>query len=210
MKTDKLIDALVSDRATRASLSRSLVGALVAGGLVSLVVFLATLGVRPDIRAALATWRFDLKIVLVLVALALAFGFCLAVARPTATGREALRLLPLAALATIAVGLEVVVLPGAAWANRLIGSNALVCLCAIPLFSAAPLVAVLAILRTGAPASPTLAGAAAGLLAATAGAALYAFHCFDDSPLFVVTWYSLAAVPVVLLGAFAGRRFLRW
>jgi hypothetical protein len=210
MKTDKLIDALVTDRATRTSLRRSLVGALVVGGLVSLVVFLATLGVRPDIRAAFATWRFDLKIVLMLVALALAFGFCLAVARPTATGREALRLLPLAALATIAVAIEVVVLPGAAWANRLIGSNALVCLCAIPLFSAAPLVAVLAILRTGAPASPTLAGAAAGLLAATAGAALYAFHCFDDSPLFVVTWYSLAALPVVLLGAFAGQRFLRW
>lgn len=210
MKTDKLIDALVTDRATRASLSRSLVGALVVGGLVSLVAFLATLGVRADINAALATWRFDLKIVLVLLALALAFGFCLAASRPTATGREALRLLPLAALATIAVGIEVVVLPGEAWANRLIGSNALICLCAIPLFSAAPLVAVLAILRTGAPASPTLAGAAAGLLAATTGAALYAFHCFDDSPLFVVTWYSLAALPVILLGAFAGRRFLRW
>ncbi len=210
MKTDNLIDTLVTDRATRASLSRSLVGALVVGGLVSLIVFLATLGVRTDIRAALATWRFDLKIVLVLVALALAFGFCLAVSRPTATGREAVRLLPLAALAIIAVGIEVVILPGAAWANRLIGSNALVCLCAIPLFAAAPLVAVLAILRTGAPASPTLAGAAAGLLAATAGAALYAFHCFDDSPLFVVTWYSLAALPVILLGAFAGRRFLRW
>jgi hypothetical protein len=210
MKTDKFIDALVTDRATRSSLRRSLVGALIVGGLVSLVMFLATLGVRTDIRAALATWRFDLKIVLVLTALALAFGLCLAVSRPIATGREFLRLLPLAALATIAVGIEVVVLPGAAWANRLIGSNALVCLCAIPLLSAAPLVAMLAMLRGGAPASPALAGAAAGLLAATAGAALYAFHCFDDSPLFVVTWYSLAAVPVILLGAFAGRRFLRW
>jgi hypothetical protein len=210
MKTDKLIDALVTDRATREPLSRSLVGALIAGGLVSLVVFLATLGVRPDIAPALETWRFDLKIVLVLTAVALAFGFCLAVSRPTATSREALRLLPLAILAIIAVGIEVVILPGAAWANRLIGSNALVCLCAIPLFSAAPLVAVLAILRTGAPASPTLAGAAAGLLAATAGAALYAFHCFDDSPLFVATWYSLAAMIVVGFGALAGYRLLRW
>jgi hypothetical protein len=210
MKTDKLIDALVTDRGTRSSPVRSLAGALLVGGLVSLVVFFATLGIRTDIRAALATWRFDLKIVLVLVALALAFGVCLAVSRPVANGRAFLRLLPLAALATIAVGIEVVVLPGAALANRLIGSNAVICLCAIPLFAAAPLVAVLAILRTGAPASPTLAGAAAGLLAATAGAALYAFHCFDDSPLFVVTWYSLAALPVILLGAFAGRRFLRW
>ena len=210
MKTEKLIDAMVVDRRTRSSLPRALLGALALGGLVSLVLFFATLGIRPDIGDALATWRFNLKIVLVLVALAVAFSLCLAVSRPIRTGRETLRLLPLAALATIAVGIEVVVLPGAAWANRLIGSNALVCLCAIPLFAAAPLVAVLAILRTGAPASPTLAGAAAGLLAATAGAALYAFHCFDDSPLFVVTWYSLAALPVVLLGAFAGQRFLRW
>ena len=52
--------------------------------------------------------------------------------------------------------------------------------------------------------------AAAGLLAAAAAAALYAFHCFDDSPLFVVTWYGLAALPVIALGAAAGHRLLRW
>ena len=62
----------------------------------------------------------------------------------------------------------------------------------------------------GAPASPALAGGAAGFLAATAAAALYAFHCFDDSPLFVVTWYTLAAVLVVAVGAVAGHRMLRW
>jgi hypothetical protein len=210
MRTDRLVEALIADRPPRAPLRWTLVAALIAGGLVSLLVFFATLGIRADIGNALATWRFDLKIVVVLVALALAFSLCLALSRPVATGRAALRLLPLAGLATIAVAIEVAVLPGAAWANRLIGTNALVCLAAIPLLSAAPLAAVLAILRGGAPASPTLAGGAAGLLAATAGAALYAFHCFDDSPLFVVTWYSLAAVPVVLLGAFAGQRFLRW
>ena len=94
--------------------------------------------------------------------------------------------------------------------TRLVGSNALVCLTAIPLLALAPLATVLAALRSAAPASPTLAGAAAGLLAATAAASLYAFHCFDDSPLFVATWYTLAAIPVVALGAFAGRRLLRW
>ncbi len=210
MKTDSLIDAMVADRTPRAPLRRTLIAALAAGGLVSLLVFFAALGIRVDIESALATWRFDLKIVLVLVALALAFSLCLALSRPVSTGRAGLRLLPLAVLATAAVGIEVAILPGAAWAGRLIGTNALICLAAIPLLAAAPLVAVLAILRTAAPASPALAGAAAGLLAATAGAALYAFHCFDDSPLFVVTWYSLAAIPVVGLGAFAGHRFLRW
>ena len=90
------------------------------------------------------------------------------------------------------------------------GSNALVCLIAIPTLAIAPLAVVLAILRSGAPASPALAGGAAGLLAAAAAAALYAFHCFDDSPLFVVTWYALAALPVVAVGAAAGHRLLRW
>ena len=70
--------------------------------------------------------------------------------------------------------------------------------------------AQLAMLRSAAPASPALAGAAAGLLAAASGAALYAFHCFDDSPLFVVTWYTLAALVVMAIGALAGRRLLRW
>jgi len=80
----------------------------------------------------------------------------------------------------------------------------------VPALSLAPLVAVLVMLRSAAPASPALAGAAAGLLSAAAGATLYAFHCFDDSPLFVVTWYTLATVPMVVIGALAGRRLLRW
>jgi hypothetical protein len=118
--------------------------------------------------------------------------------------------MPLAALAGAAIAIELATTSGASWGPRLVGSNAMVCLTTIPVLAIAPLALVLAILRTGAPASPALAGAAAGLLAATAGAALYAFHCFDDSPLFVVTWYSLAAIPVVALGAIAGRRVLRW
>ncbi|RTL73692.1 MAG: DUF1109 family protein, partial [Bradyrhizobiaceae bacterium] len=42
------------------------------------------------------------------------------------------------------------------------------------------------------------------------GATLYASHCADDSPLFVATWYTLAAAFVTLIGAMAGRRVLRF
>jgi hypothetical protein len=211
MRTATLIEALVADRATRGKpMARALAAALVAGGIVSLALFLAALGVRADIAAALMTWRFDFKVVLVVVALGLAFSLCLALARPVTSGRAGWRLLPLAALAVAAVAVELVALPSAAWAVRLVGSNAVVCLTAIPALAIAPLAALLWMLRSGAPASPALAGAAAGLLAAMAGAALYAFHCFDDSPLFVVTWYGLAAVLVVALGAIAGHRLLRW
>ena len=54
------------------------------------------------------------------------------------------------------------------------------------------------------------AGAAAGFLAGAIGAALYATHCPDDSPLFVAAWYSLAIGFVAALGAVAGSRLLRW
>jgi hypothetical protein len=211
MKTDNLIDALVADRAPRGRPLRwALAAALLAGGVVSLVFFLAALGVRADIEAALGTWRFELKVGLVLLALALAFSLCIALSRPVAPAHPARRLLPLAALAVLAVAIELLALPAVSWTSRLVGSNALICLVAIPTLAIVPLATVLAILRAGAPASPALAGGAAGLLAAAAAAALYAFHCFDDSPLFVVTWYALAALPVVALGAVAGNRLLRW
>ena len=48
--------------------------------------------------------------------------------------------------------------------------------------------------------------AAAGLLAGGLAATFYAAHCFDDSPLFVVTWYSLAIAGLTVLGALGGRR----
>ena len=64
--------------------------------------------------------------------------------------------------------------------------------------------------RQGAPQNPVRAGAIAGLLAGGIGATLYAVHCFDDSPLFVATWYTLAITFVTGLGALLGARLLRW
>jgi hypothetical protein len=213
MRTENLVEALVADRSGAVGGKRMqlvLAGALALGGLVSLALFFLAIGVRPDIAQALATWRFNLKVGLVLLALLLAFGLCLVLSRPVTSSHPGRRLLPLLALAVAAVAIELVILPSASWASRLVGTNALPCLIEIPTLALAPLAAVLLILRSSAPASPALAGAAAGLLAAAAGAALYAFQCFDDSPLFVVTWYVLAAIPVVLLGAIVGHRLLRW
>jgi hypothetical protein len=211
MKTEQLLAALVADRTAGArSLTRTLSLALLAGGVISLGLFLATLGPRKDLAPALETWRFDLKLVLVVLALTLAFVLCRALSRPVPVPHPGRYLLPLAALAAAAIAIELAVVPMDAWRTRLVGSNSLICLTAVPAFSLAPLVVLLAMLRSAAPASPTLAGAAAGLLAAASGATLYAFHCFDDSPLFVVTWYTLAALLVAAIGALAGRRLLRW
>jgi hypothetical protein len=71
-------------------------------------------------------------------------------------------------------------------------------------------VALLFILRDGAPLRPALAGAAAGLVAGGLAATLYAAHCTDDSPLFVTTWYGIAVMVIAGVGALAGARWLRW
>ena len=48
----------------------------------------------------------------------------------------------------------------------------------------------------------------AGAAAAGVGALVYASSCPDDSPLFVATWYPLATLICMGVGAVAGRRFL--
>jgi hypothetical protein len=109
-----------------------------------------------------------------------------------------------------AVVAELAVLPARDWTVRAIGSNSRICLVSVALMAVAPLVAVLAALRTGAPRSPAAAGAVAGVLAGSLGAVLYAFHCTDDSPLFVALWYTPPIALAALAGAAAGSRLLRW
>ena len=57
---------------------------------------------------------------------------------------------------------------------------------------------------------PALAGVVAGLVAGGLGAAVYAIHCPDDSPLFVAVWYSIAIAFVATVGGLAGHSVLRW
>jgi hypothetical protein len=47
-------------------------------------------------------------------------------------------------------------------------------------------------------------------MSAGLGATFYAAHCADDSPLFVATWYTLAALVVAALGAAIGSKVLRY
>jgi hypothetical protein len=93
---------------------------------------------------------------------------------------------------------------------RMMGKNAWNCLTSIPLMALPLLAAALVGLRHGAPARPAVAGALAGLLSAGLAATLYASHCTDDSPLFVATWYTIAAALVAGVGALAGPRVLRF
>ncbi|MGN6515884.1 MAG: NrsF family protein [Rhizomicrobium sp.] len=212
MKTNDLIAALSADTPQqqtpprRAFLVAVIFGALIAGG-----TFLATLGPRHDFMQAIHTVRFDFKFVVTLALFTTALVVARDMARPEVQRSRWRALLWTAPVLMIsAVALELYVLPQSEWMPRLIGHNMRFCTTMIPLFSLGPLVLMLWAFRRGAPENPARAGAVAGLIAGGIGAAFYAAHCFDDSPLFVATWYTLAIGFVTGLGALLGARLLRW
>ena len=211
MNTDDFILALSADATRRPPLSRRFAFALAAGALVSLIVFMAALGPRPDAMAAAHTIRFDLKFLDTLALLAPSALLCLRLSRPE-VGPGALLgwLLAPVALLAVAVGVELATVPRELWLTKVIGRNWWHCLTLVPLFSLPPLAALILALREGAPRHPALTGALAGAAAAGISATIYATNCTDDSPLFVATWYPLATAVVVALGAWAGRRWLAW
>ncbi|WP_020186637.1 NrsF family protein [Methylopila sp. 73B] len=212
MKTSALIDALATDAGTpparlEPAFAAGAAGAVVVAGL----LFAATLGVRPDAAVALGAVRFPFKFAVTLAGAVGAAVLALRLARPGASLRPGVVALGVAvALLASGVAAELVATPRDAWASRLVGHNALLCLASVTGLALGPLALLLAALRRGAPASPRAAGAAAGLCAGAIAATFYAAHCVDDSPLFVATWYPLGLGLVSALGAAAGERALRW
>jgi hypothetical protein len=212
VKTSDLISTLAADsRAPVRPIGQRLALALGLGALVSLALFVALIGPRPDAMRAMHTMRFDLKFLDTLAWLAPSFFLSLRLARPeSGPGALFAWLLAPVAILLIAVAVELAVTPSALWMTRIIGTNWYHCLSIIPALSIAPLAALIVALREGAPRYPALTGALAGAASAGVAATLYASNCTDDSPLFVVTWYPLATAIVAAAGALAGRRWLTW
>jgi hypothetical protein len=210
MKTDELIQLLAADK-RREPFGTALAVALAIGLAACAALLVFDVQLRRDIMTALMMPRVAFKILLTLSVAVFAILLLERIGRPGAPVDLASRLLLLPLLAiVIAVGLELVFTPAASWGTRLIGRNAGWCLFYIPVFSAVPLAALLTAMRRSAPQSPTRAGAVAGLAAAGMASAFYAWHCPDDSPLFLATWYALACAGVTGLGAALGRRLLVW
>jgi hypothetical protein len=213
MKTEELLNALTADYASPGrSFKHLLIFYGAAGFLLASAIYLAVLGPRPDAVSSLSLWRFDLKFVYTALLATLAGRICFSTASPgQSAGRPEIALALMApAVILLGVCFELVALPKELVLVRAIGSNSVKCLTWIPILSLAPLAIILLALRQGAPPSPAITGAAAGLLAASFAATLYAANCTDDSPLFVVSWYTPAILIVVLSGTLIGSRALRW
>jgi hypothetical protein len=212
METDQLIRTLAADSAHRARpVGWVLTLALLAAAPVSMAIFFASLGVRPDVMTAMHNPFFDLKFAVTLALAISAIAVGLHLSRPEASlhGWAWLLLIPAGLLAG-GIASEMMLPQRLPMMTRLIGSNSRTCLTAIPLISLPLLAAALLGLRHGAPARPAVTGAIAGLLSAGLAATLYASHCPDDSPLFVATWYTIATALVAAVGALAGSRVLRF
>jgi len=212
METDQLIRTLAADNAHRARpVGFVLALALLSAAPVSVAMFFAELGVRPDVMTAMRNPFFDLKFAVTLALAISAIVVSLHLSRPEASlrGWAWLLLIPVGLLVA-GIGGEMMMPERQPMMTRLIGNNAWNCLTSIPLMSLPLLAAALLGLRHGAPTRPAIAGAIAGLLSAGLAATLYASHCTDDSPLFVATWYTIATALVTAIGALAGPRVLRF
>jgi hypothetical protein len=212
METDQLIRTLAADTRQRAwPVGLVLAVALLAAGLVSIAMFSAALGVRPDIMTAMHNPFFDLKFAVTLALASSASVVGLHLSRPEATlrGWAWLLLIPLLLLAG-GIGCEMLLPQQVPMMTRMIGKNWSLCLVAIPVLSLPLLTAALIGLRHGASTRPAVTGAIAGMLSAGLAATLYASHCTDDSPLFVATWYTIGTALLAVIGAVAGARVLRF
>jgi hypothetical protein len=212
VRTSEFIAALAADPVPKPiRLGRRVAAALAIGFVGSVALYFLVLGPRPDVIAACGTMRFWLKFVDSFAFALPSLLLTLRLARPDAKPRT-LALWLIAPFILLAAGViaELVLVPQNEWMSRLMGANAMHCTITIPMLAAPLLAALIVALRAGAPLHAALTGALAGAASAGVAALLYASSCPDDSPLFVATWYPLATLICMGVGALAGRRFLAW
>lgn len=213
MKTDDLIVLLstglepVQTGAARQRLGWAILGGL-AGGL---LVMMALYGPRKDIAEAVWLPMFWFKL-----------AFPLAIALPALVltarlGHPGMRLgrawlaLPLPWLALSALALLALFNAAPeARAGLVLGSTWASCALNIALVSLPSFVGLFWAMKGLAPTRPELAGACAGLLAASLGTMVYALHCPEMQAPFLAVWYALGMLLPAVAGGLLGTKVLRW
>jgi hypothetical protein len=84
------------------------------------------------------------------------------------------------------------------------------CLRTVGLLSLAPFVGLSVLMRSGAPASPTAAGAVAGLVAGAIGALAYSVSCPINDPLASLSAHAATVLVISGVGALIGWRLYAW
>lgn len=214
MKTEDLIGLLAADavpvqrNAARRRLWLALAGGLpLAGAVMALLGY----GVREDLAQVAAAPMFWMKLLFPALVCTAALVTLQRLARPGVRAGFAwlgiaspvllLWALAAAALAEAPAELRPALVQGQTWRT----CSASIVVIALPVFAA-----VFAALFTLAPTRPAAAGACAGLVASSAGAAVYALHCPELAAPFLAVWYVLGMAVPAAAGALLGPRLLRW
>jgi hypothetical protein len=184
---------------------------LVVGGILAAIAMLAWLGLRPDLTEAVFGMMYWWKFLYTAVFAGLAFWAATRLARPGGSMRRPM--LALFALIVVAGALgiaQLIIMPPAMSRELVMGGTALVCPLYIAALSIPIYAATVLVMRRLAPTNLSGAGLAAGLLAGSAAAWVYAFHCNENGMPFLAIWYTTGILIAAVTGALLGRWVLRW
>ena len=213
MKTDELITMLAKGAApVESDVGVRRLALALGWGLFGATLLMALLlGVRPDLAQALRMPMFWMKLGVPVLAALAALQLSRRLGLPgTGPGQAPLMLSALLLLAWAGAAVVLVTSTPQAWAPQVFGTTWKTCPFNIALLSSPIFVAAFWAMRGMAPTRPAQAGAAAGLLAGAAGAAVYALHCPEMAAPFLAVWYVLGIAIPAVLGAALGPRLLRW
>ena len=213
MKTDDLVTMLAAGAGAVESgaTARRYATALGWGAFGATLLMAIVLGVRPDLAEAALLPMFWVK---------LAFPACLAAAALYAAARLSrpgvqLGRVPAALAAPVLAMwlLAAYVLLSATAGERealIFGGTWDACPLFVALLSAPVFAAAMWAMKGLAPTRLATAGAAAGLLAGSVGALIYALHCSEMDAPFLAIWYLLGMLIPTAVGAVTGPWLLRW
>ncbi len=212
VRTDDLIDALSCGLPSepRSLVGRSLGFGLLGGLVVTFVILLSALRLRPDLGIAITGTAFWVKFTYTLALAGLGLWLVERQSRAAADARLPAWLLLVPVLLLGVVAAFQISAPQADWKALAMGHTARVCSLLVLALSLPILVGICWAMRRLAPTRLTFAGASAGLLAGAASASLYCLHCPEAAAPFVLIWYSLGILLAAGLGALTGRWALRW
>lgn len=213
MNTDDLIQTLAGDTrpVARNSIARRLVVGVFAGGVASALMIMASIGVRPDLGAAMQGASFWLKWGYTLSLSIAALMTTAQLARPDSGRLRGLWALATPVMLLGVVGLvELAQTPHSQWMAMWLGHSWKSCPWLVLSLSVPIFVGLLWSFRRLAPTRLRAAGAAAGLAAGAFAATVYCIYCPEVSAIFVLTWYSLGMLLAAFLGMIVGPRLLRW
>jgi hypothetical protein len=213
MRTEALIRSLASDvkPVPRHAVGQRIALGMIGGAVVTLLLIVALLGLRPDLDVAIQGFSLWMKLGYTASLGIVAIVSTANLARPEATSVRRMWLLgaPILLLAGICIA-ELAYAPDGAAVAMWLGDSWKVCPWLVLLLSLPIFAGLLWSYRRFAPTRLRAAGAAAGLSAGAWAATLYCLHCPEVSAMFVLTWYSLGIGLATLLGALLGPRLLRW